>query len=61
MSFGENIYLAGVLFLFASFIVMLGTLSWLDAKDARLQRRREKAREASAKPGAFVSGAPAHR
>ena len=62
MSFGEKIYLTMVVFMFAMFIVLLGTLNWLDAKDARLQRRREKARQTTHKPGAFIAGsATMHR
>ncbi len=60
MSFGEKVYLAGVLFAFASFMVLMGTLSWLDARDTRIQRRREKISQESKKPGAFVTGAAAH-
>jgi hypothetical protein len=61
MSFGEGIYLAGVMFMFITFMAVVGTLSWLDAKDARVQRRREKAQQASHEPGTFVTGATAHR
>ena len=62
MSFGEKIYLTGILFVFASFIVMVGTLSWLDARDERIKRRREKAKQASpVKHEAFVTGAAVHR
>ena len=61
MSFGEKIYLAGVLFAFGSFIVMMATLSWLDARDERIKRRREKAKQASpVKHEAFVVGAAVH-
>ena len=61
MSFGEKIYLVGVLFTFGSFIVMMGTLSWLDARDERIKRRREKAKQAaSVKHEAFVTGAAVH-
>jgi len=61
MSFGEKVYLAGVLFAFGSFIVMMGTLSWLDARDERIKSRREKAKQASpVKHEAFVTGAAVH-
>jgi len=61
MSLGEKLYLAGILFLFASFMVVVGTLSWLDARDERIKRRREKANQIpSPKPEAFITGAAAH-
>ncbi len=61
MSFGEKIYLAGVLFAFGSFMVLMLTLTWLDGKDQRIARRRAKARQASpAKNEAFVTGAALH-
>ena len=61
MSFGEKIYLAGVLFAFGSFMVLMSTLCWLDARDERIQRRREKAKQAApAKDEAFVTGAAVH-
>ena len=61
MSFGEKIYLAGVLFAFGSFMVLMGTLSWLDARDERIKRRREKANKAlPGKEEAFVTGAAVH-
>lgn len=61
MSFGEKIYLAGVLFAFGSFMVLMGTLSWLDARDDRIQRRREEANKAlHAKDEAFITGAAVH-
>ena len=61
MSLGEKLYLAGILFLFASFMVVVGTLSWLDARDERINRRREKASQApSPKPEPFITGATAH-
>jgi hypothetical protein len=61
MSFGEEIYLAGVLFAFGSFMVLMLTLTWLDGKEQRIQRRREKAKHASsAKHETFVTGAAVH-
>ena len=61
MSFGEKVYLAGVLFAFGSFIVLMGTLSWLDAQDQRIKRRREKAKQSSpAKHEAFITSAVVH-
>ena len=61
MSFGEKIYLAGVLFAFGSFMVLMGALSWLDAKEDRIKRRREKANKTSpAKDEAFITGATVH-
>ena len=47
MSFGEKIYLAMVVFMFASFLIVLGTLSWLDAREDNIRRRHE-AKEAPA-------------
>jgi hypothetical protein len=41
MSLGEKIYLAMVVFMFASFLIVMGTLSWLDARADRIQRRHE--------------------
>jgi hypothetical protein len=62
MSFGEKIYLVGILFVFASFIAMMGTLSWLDVRDERIKRRREGARQASpVKHEALATGAAVHR
>jgi len=62
MLFGEKLYLAGTLFVFASFIALIGTLSWLDAKDERIRRRRERVKQSSsAKQEAFVTGAAARR
>jgi hypothetical protein len=61
MSLGEKLYLAGILFLFASFMVLMGTLCWLDARDERIKRRREKATQVSSpKPEPFITGAAAH-
>ena len=42
MSIEEKIYLAGVLVVFATFILIMGPLSWLDGRDERIKRRREK-------------------
>jgi len=41
MSIEEKIYLAGVLVVFATFMIMMGSLTWLDGKDERIKRRRE--------------------
>jgi hypothetical protein len=61
MSFGEKVYLAGVLFAFGSFMVMMATLCWLDARDERIKRRREAASQTpAAKHEAFVTGAAVH-
>lgn len=62
MSFGEKLYLAGVLFAFGSFIVLMGTLCWLDARDDRIKPRRERAKQASSsRPGTFIGAAAVHR
>ena len=61
MSLGEKIYLAMVVSMFVMFMVLLATLSWLDAKDARLERRRQRALQTEHKPGTFIAGgATAH-
>jgi hypothetical protein len=49
MSFGEKIYLAMVVFMFGSFMVLLGTLSWLDAKEERVKRWRDRKNALAAK------------
>ena len=41
MKIEEKIYLAGVLVVFATFMIMMGSLSWLDGRDERIKRRRE--------------------
>ena len=56
MSLGEKIYLAGVLFIFASFMVLMGTLCWLDAKNERIKRRRESANRHSNNQVASTAG-----
>ena len=40
MTLNETLYLAMILILFFSFMAMLLALSWLDAKDAKVRRRR---------------------
>jgi len=47
MSIEEKIYLAGVLVVFATFMLILGPLSWLDGRDERIKRRQEKASKRS--------------
>jgi hypothetical protein len=44
VSIEEKIYLAGVLVVFATFIVIMGPLAWLDGRDERIKRRRERAK-----------------
>ena len=62
MSPMEKLYLAMVLFLFASFIVLMGVLSWLDLKDDRIRRRRAlhaAAQKTAAQKEAVVPGGAA--
>jgi hypothetical protein len=47
VSVDEKIYLAGVLVVFATFMLILGPLSWLDGRDERIKRRREKTAQRS--------------
>jgi hypothetical protein len=61
MSLAEKIYLSMVLFLFFGFMALMGTISWLDGKDARIQRRREKASKAAAKPADYHGTGTAHQ
>jgi hypothetical protein len=62
VSLGEKLYLAMVVSLFMSFIVLMGTLCWLDGKDARIERRRAHAKSATAKNlGRFPSGGAVSR
>jgi hypothetical protein len=42
MSFGEKLYLVVIVSLFIAFIVLFGTLCWLDAKDERIKRRQAR-------------------
>lgn len=51
MTLGENLYLVMIVVLFSSFMVLLATLSWLDAKDEEIKRRR-------AHKAAFVTQRP---
>ncbi|MDB5397592.1 MAG: hypothetical protein JWM91_5098 [Rhodospirillales bacterium] len=44
MSLGEKIYLALVVVMFVSFGIVMGTLSWLDARNDKI-RLRSKANE----------------
>lgn len=61
MSFGEKVYLAGVVFAFGSFMVLMATLTWLDGRDERILRSREKAKQPSpAESKPFITGAAAH-
>jgi hypothetical protein len=58
LSLPEKLYLTMVLIMFASFTVLLAMLSWLDARETRLQRRREQIAKASTKAhGISPSGA----
>lgn len=43
MTLPEKVYLAMVLIMFFGFMIVLLTLSWLDAKHSRIRRRREAA------------------
>lgn len=42
MSLAEKIYLAMIVFMFVAFMVLMATLCWLDGKEDRIQRRRER-------------------
>jgi hypothetical protein len=56
MSLPEKLYLAVVLFAFASFAIMLATLAWLDG---RVDKRKQAARSvAAAKPVGQVAHQP---
>jgi len=39
MSLGEKLYLVMLGVLFVSFIVLFGTLCWLDARDEKMKRK----------------------
>jgi hypothetical protein len=60
MSLAEKLYLAMILFLFGSFMVLMMTMAWLDAKDDRIRRRRARA-AAVQKDAPHPHGAAAHR
>lgn len=59
MSLGEKLYLAMVVSLFLSFIVLMGTLCWLDGKNARTERRRAQAKPVEKSTGGFAGGSAA--
>jgi hypothetical protein len=42
MSFGEKLYLVMIVSLFISFIVLLATLCWLDAKEEKIRRWQDR-------------------
>lgn len=59
MSFGEKIYLAMVISMFVSFIVLFGALCWLDAKDERVKRSRDRKDTLAIQRSKTVTPAPA--
>ena len=62
MSLGEKLYLAVVVSTFASFIVLMGTLSWLDGREDKVRRKqtRDKALD-NRQVGSVAEQAGAHR
>jgi uncharacterized membrane protein YcaP (DUF421 family) len=42
MSLGEKLYLVMIVSLFISFIMLVATLSWLDAKEEKVRRWQDR-------------------
>jgi hypothetical protein len=57
----EKVYLAMVLIMFFGFMFLLFALSWQDAKETRVRRRREALPDTATQPGMLAQGqAAAH-